>query len=264
MTMPTVAVHPIAALNDNYIWAVRQGKHAAVVDPGEAGPVLAWLQAEGLALNAILLTHHHGDHVGGVRQLVDYYRCPVWGPAREHLPVCNYPVGEGDQVRLPELGIDLQVLDVPGHTAGHVAYTGAVAGCPAALFSGDTLFAGGCGRLFEGTPVQMYDSIQKFIVLAPDTQIFCGHEYTRANLRWAVSVEGENEILQAAYLAAQVASAARRPTLPSSIGQECATNPFMRVHLASIVQAASQWAGRILDGPVDVFATLRAWKNDFK
>jgi len=264
MTMPHSAVHPIAALSDNYIWLIRQGDRAAVVDPGEASPVLAWLHAQGVALDAILLTHHHGDHVGGVLELVERYGCPVWGPARERLPHCDHPVGEGSRVQLPHLGIDLQVLDVPGHTAGHVAYVGKVPGHPLALFSGDTLFAGGCGRLLEGTPTQMYDSIGKFSYLPLETSIFCGHEYTLANLRWAKSVEGDNGALQETFLAAEAARAAGRPTLPSTIGQESATNPFMRTHLAQVAKAASQWAGHALDGPVDVFAALRAWKNDYK
>jgi len=166
------AVLPLPAFSDNYIWAIVHGENAAVVDPGEAGPVLKWLEQEGLRLRAILLTHHHGDHVGGVLELSRIGDLTVYGPARERLPRCDVPLSEGDRVVLPELDLDLQVLDVPGHTAGHIAYTGRAAGIEPVLFCGDTLFAGGCGRLFEGTPAQMHDSLEKFSVLPPDTQVF--------------------------------------------------------------------------------------------
>ncbi|CUI79901.1 hydroxyacylglutathione hydrolase [Achromobacter ruhlandii] len=258
------AVLPLPAFTDNYIWAIVRDGQAAVVDPGEAGPVLQWLAREDLKLRAILLTHHHGDHVGGVLELSRIGDITVYGPAREKLPRCDVPLAEGDRVVLPELDLDLTVLDVPGHTAGHIAYTGRAAGKQPVLFCGDTLFAGGCGRLFEGTPAQMYDSLEKFSVLPPDTQVFCAHEYTLANLRWATAVEPANRTLQQWYQRARQSRAEGLPTLPSTIGQECATNPFLRTQQVDVVRAAGNWAGHDHPTPVEVFASLREWKNDFK
>jgi hydroxyacylglutathione hydrolase len=258
------AVLPLPAFSDNYIWAIVHGDQAAVVDPGEAGPVLRFLEQQGLKLRAILLTHHHADHVGGVSELSRIGAPTVYGPAKERLPRCDVPLAEGDRVTLPELDLDLTVLDVPGHTAGHIAYTGRAAGVQPVLFCGDTLFAGGCGRLFEGTPAQMYDSLEKFSVLPPDTKVFCAHEYTLANLRWALAVEPANRSLQQWYQLAQQLRAEGIPTLPSTIGQERATNPFLRTGQAEVVRAAASWAGHGHATPVEVFASLREWKNDFK
>lgn len=261
---PTAAVLPLPAFNDNYIWAIVRGGQAAVVDPGEAGPVLRFLKQQGLTLRAILLTHHHGDHVGGVLELSRNADLTVYGPARERLPRCDVPLAEGDRVTLPELDLDLRVLDVPGHTAGHIAYTGRAAEIGPVLFCGDTLFAGGCGRLFEGTPAQMLDSLEKFSVLPPDTQVFCAHEYTLANLRWALAVDPANRSLQQCYQRAQHLRAAGLPTLPSTIGQEREVNPFLRTQQVDVVRAAASWAGHGHPTPVEVFASLREWKNDFK
>jgi hydroxyacylglutathione hydrolase len=258
------AVLPLPAFSDNYIWAIVHGDQAAVVDPGDAGPVLQFLEQQGLRLRAILLTHHHADHVGGVSELSRIGGITVYGPAHERLPRCDVPLTEGDRVTLPELDLDLTVLDVPGHTAGHIAYAGRAAGVEPVLFCGDTLFAGGCGRLFEGTPTQMLDSLEKFSVLPPDTKVFCAHEYTLANLRWALAVEPANRTLQQWYQRAQQLRAAGIPTLPSTIGQERATNPFLRTQQPDVARAAASWAGRGQDTPVEVFASLREWKNDFK
>ncbi|MEN4920664.1 hydroxyacylglutathione hydrolase [Achromobacter spanius] len=258
------AVLPLPAFSDNYIWAIVRDGQAAVVDPGEAGPVLRFLEQQGLRLRAILLTHHHGDHVGGVPELSRIEGITVYGPAHERLPRCDVPLSEGDRVTLPELDLDLAVLDVPGHTAGHIAYVGRAAGLEPVLFCGDTLFAGGCGRLFEGTPAQMHDSLGKFSVLPADTKVFCAHEYTLANLRWALAVEPANRSLQEWNLRAQQLRADGIPTLPSTIGQERATNPFLRTQQPDVVQAAANRAGRSQHTPVEVFASLREWKNDFK
>ncbi|SEJ50087.1 hydroxyacylglutathione hydrolase [Achromobacter sp. NFACC18-2] len=258
------AVLPLPAFSDNYIWAIVRDGLAAVVDPGDAGPVLRFLDQQGLKLRAILLTHHHGDHVGGVPELSRIEGITVYGPAREKLPRCDVALVEGDRVTLPELDLDLRVLDVPGHTAGHIAYVGRAAGVEPALFCGDTLFAGGCGRLFEGTPSQMFDSLEKFSALPADTKVFCAHEYTLANLRWALAVEPANRDLQSWHLRAQQLRADGHPTLPSTIGQERATNPFLRTQQPDVVQAAASRAGRTQNTPVEVFASLREWKNDFK
>ncbi|MGE8610908.1 MAG: hydroxyacylglutathione hydrolase [Achromobacter veterisilvae] len=258
------AVLPLPAFTDNYIWAIVRDGQAAVVDPGEAGPVLRLLEQQGLRLRAILLTHHHGDHVGGVSELSRIEGITVYGPARERLPRCDVPLTQGDRVTIPELDLDLSVLDVPGHTAGHIAYTGRAAGLEPVLFCGDTLFAGGCGRLFEGTPAQMYDSLEKFSVLPPDTQVFCAHEYTLANLRWASAVEPANRNLQQWHQRARQLRAEGLPTLPSTIGQERATNPFLRTQQIEVVRAAERRAGHSHATPVEVFASLREWKNEFK
>ena len=256
-------IQPLPALSDNYIWIIRQGRDAAVVDPGEAGPVQAALAAGGLQLRAILLTHHHGDHVGGVQELVAQTGATVYGPAGETLPHCDVRLAEGDTVRLPALDLDVTVLDVPGHTAGHIAYAGRAVGQDV-LFCGDTLFAAGCGRLFEGTPAQMFDSLGKFASLPESTLVCCAHEYTLANLRWALAVDPDNRPLAAWQARAVELRDRGLPTLPTSLALERDTNPFLRTAQHAVAQAASRFAGRALPGEVDVFAALRAWKNEFK
>ncbi|AOB33378.1 hydroxyacylglutathione hydrolase [Bordetella sp. H567] len=255
---------PLPAFSDNYIWLARQQGLAAVVDPGQAEPVLRALREHGLQLRAILLTHHHQDHVGGVLELSLSTGAVVYGPAHESLPRCDIALNEGDHVRIPELDLSMDVLDVPGHTAGHIAYFGRISGVEPVLFCGDTLFAGGCGRLFEGTPAQMADSLGKFVTLPAETQVCCAHEYTLANLRWAQAVDPANRTLQQWYQRAQQLREQGRPTLPSSIGLERDTNPFLRTRQVEITRAAAAQAGRSLNSPVEVFAVLREWKNNFK
>ena len=254
---------PIPAFADNYIWLLRHGDHAAVVDPGDAQPVLAALERDGLALTAVLATHHHNDHVGGIAALADRYPgLAVFGPARETIPRRTRALGEGDVVEVPGIGVTLRVLDIPGHTSGHIAYCGDVDGVPS-LFCGDTLFAAGCGRVFEGTPDEMWASLSALSALPPATRVYCGHEYTLANLRFAQAVEPDNGALWDRQAQAQALRDRAEPTLPSTIGLEHATNPFLRAGRANVRAAAARHAGRPLASDVESFAALRAWKNAF-
>ena len=252
---------PIPAFRDNYIWAVRSGALAAVVDPGDAAPVLAWLDANGVELTAILATHHHADHVGGVPALRARYDVPVFGPANESIPLRTQALREGDRIDVPGVDLALSVLDIPGHTAGHIAY---YALTPEPLvFCGDTLFAAGCGRLFEGTPPQMWSSLGKLGALPAATRVYCGHEYTLANLRFAAAVEPGNEDIRARTENERDKRTRDEPTLPSTIGMELATNPFLRASRPDVMARAAEHAGRAIDDAVDAFAALRAWKNAF-
>ena len=262
-THQTTGIIPLNAFSDNYIWLIANGADAIVVDPGQAAPVLQALAKRALKLTAILLTHHHQDHVGGVAELVSETGAMVYGPAGEVLPLCDVALVEGDVVTDSGMKLSLSVLDVPGHTAGHIAYAGEIAG-QAVLFCGDTLFAAGCGRLFEGTPAQMDESLAKLAALPPSTAVYCAHEYTLSNMRWARAVEPDNQALQAWQTRAEQQRAEGQPTLPSSIGQELSCNPFLRARQASVAQAAASWAERPLDTPVEVFAALREWKNNFR
>jgi hydroxyacylglutathione hydrolase len=256
-------IRPIRAFTDNYIWLIDDGKHAAVVDPGDAAPVIAALQSEGLQLTAILLTHHHQDHVGGVLDLLAVFKAQVYGPAMERLPACDVALSQGDTVVIDQPALRLSVLDVPGHTAGHIAYTGQIGQEPV-LFCGDTLFVGGCGRLFEGTPEQMLQSLDKFAALKPQTRVYCAHEYTLSNLRWASAVEPDNQALAAFMLQCQQRREQDLPTVPSTIATERDCNPFMRAREPAVVQAAKHYSAEATDNAVDVFAALRTWKNNFK
>jgi len=256
MEMTTIA--PIRAFKDNYIWCLQRGTHAAVVDPGDAGPVFDYLRAENLQLTAILNTHHHADHVGGNAGLLSKYNVPVFGPARENIPGVTRKLVEGEEIEVPGVGLRQRVLDIPGHTAGHIAFYG-----DGVLFCGDTLFSCGCGRLFEGTPAQMHTSLGKLADLPPETLVYCGHEYTLANLRFADAAEPGNPALSERRTTAHAALDRGKPTLPSTIAVERATNPFLRVREAALVTSASRHAGRTLTSPVEVFATLRKWKDGF-
>ncbi|HUN94370.1 MAG TPA: hydroxyacylglutathione hydrolase [Burkholderiaceae bacterium] len=250
---------PVPAFQDNYIWLLAAGSRAVVVDPGDAAPVLAALDRRGLALDAILITHHHPDHVGGVEALVaasGASRVRVIGPARENIPCITERVAGGERVTL--LGHDFDVIDVPGHTLGHVAYYGAAL---EAVFCGDTLFCGGCGRLFEGTPQQMFDSLARLAALPGSTRVYCAHEYTLSNLRFAQRVEPDSAALTARLEACVAARGRSEPTVPSTIDAERATNPFLRCREPAVRSAAaSRTPGADADA-VATFAALRAWKN---
>ncbi|MCG2584641.1 hydroxyacylglutathione hydrolase [Massilia sp. TS11] len=256
----TLAVLRVPAFRDNYLWLVHDGQAALVVDPGDAAPIKQALADHGLRLTAILLTHHHADHTGGVDALRARWQAPVFGPRHDGIAAVERAVGEGDLLRLDSPACSLRVLDVPGHTRGHIAYYAADAGF---LFCGDTLFAGGCGRLFEGSPAQMQASLHKLAALPPDTQVFCAHEYTASNLAFAVMVEPDNAALTARQTAVAAARAAGQATVPSTIGLERATNPFLRVGQPTIRHSLIA-AGRLSDDAdtVAAFAALRQWKNE--
>ena len=257
MPFPTA----LPALTDNYIWTLAEaGADAIIVDPGEAEPVLAAMR-QGLRPRAILVTHHHHDHTGGVAELVADSGAAVFGPVGEVLPEPVTRVGEGD--RLQVLGQDFEVIAVPGHTAGHVAYFGNhVPGGPL-LFCGDTLFSGGCGRLFEGTPAQMLASLDRLNGLPAATRVCCAHEYTLSNLRFAQAVEPGNAALQAYLSHCEALRARGAPTLPSQLATERLVNPFLRSRDPGL-RAGLAALATVPDGDVAVFATLRELKNNFR
>lgn len=253
---------PLPAFNDNYMWVLHDGRRALVVDPGESEGVLTWLGSEGIALDAILVTHHHGDHTGGVDTLRQATGAQVIGPAREVVPEPLQRVADGDTIEL--LGLRFEVLDVPGHTSGHIAYHCADVDGQPLLFCGDTLFSAGCGRLFEGTPQQMLASLDRLAALPDNTRVCCTHEYTLSNLRFARAVDPDNADLLAYEQHCQSLRERNLPTLPSSIGLEKQINPFLRVRAPALSEAARRHAPETPSDALGVFTTLRAWKNVFQ
>ncbi|MBE0615290.1 MAG: hydroxyacylglutathione hydrolase [Burkholderiales bacterium] len=251
-------VVPLRAFRDNYIWTLRNDRYAAVVDPGDAQPVLDYLEHERLELCAILATHHHPDHVGGVADLLAHRQIPVYGPRGEPIPTLTRAVNDGDEVEIPDLGLRFSVLGIPGHTRAHIAYYGANS-----LFCGDTLFACGCGRLFEGTVQQMAASLAKLAALPDETLVYCGHEYTLANIEFARAVEPGNAELNARAASDADKRRSDHPTLPSTIAREKQTNPFLRCTQPAVIASANKYLGARAGNPEQVFAALRQWKNEF-
>lgn len=256
-----LTITPLPAFNDNYVWLLNRGDEAAVVDPGDAAPVRRALERNGLLrLTAILVTHHHGDHVGGVTELKELSGATVYGPAREDIPGIDRPVRGGDSAEV--LGTRFDVIDVPGHTAGHIAYF-APREAPPLLFCGDTLFACGCGRLFEGTPRQMVASLDALAGLPAATQVYCAHEYTLSNIRFALTVEPANPVLRERARNAEALRAEGKPTLPSTIGLELATNPFLRCDAPEVRASVTARTAEAVDR-TEIFAFLRQQKNAFR
>lgn len=252
-------VIPIPAFRDNYIWLLRRDGHAVVVDPGDAAPVTAALQAQNLKLDAILVTHHHDDHIGGIAELLrSHAYAKVYAPHREQYAFPHEPIGEDDIVELAALGLSLSVMETPGHTLGHVVYYGANS-----LFCGDTLFSCGCGRLFEGTCQQLYHSLQRLASLPQETRVYCTHEYTRHNIRFARTLDPDNLKLQQRESEVERLLASGRPSLPTSIGLELATNPFLRCDSVAIQSAAARQGLLEKTDPTSVFCAIRKLRNAF-
>jgi len=254
-----IDIRPIPAFDDNYIWLLTRPGYpgCAVVDPGDEEPVIERLRAEGLSLDAILVTHKHGDHTGGIRGLKAVWPgARVYGPAREPIATLEQRLVGGDRVVLDGLGAEFAVLDVPGHTEGHIAYHG-----HGALFCGDTLFAAGCGRVFSGTFEQLSEALIRIGGLPPETRVYCAHEYTLANLGFAAWVEPQSPELAVRTQRERARRERGEPTVPSLIGEELATNPFMRTDRPTVIAAASAWAGKPLADRAEVFRALRTWKD---
>ncbi|MCY0388510.1 hydroxyacylglutathione hydrolase [Robbsia sp. Bb-Pol-6] len=265
-------VLPVAALADNYIWLIGAGREVIVVDPGDARPVVAALAARGWTLSAILLTHHHADHVGGVAGLLAHHAAahgahatvPVYGPAGEDIAHVTHRLRDGDTVEIAQPAARFTVIDVPGHTRGHIAFHQAAAeGAPPRVFCGDTLFATGCGRLFEGTPAQMQASLDRLAALDDATRVHCAHEYTLSNIRFALACDADNADLHAWHARAQALREQDAPTLPTTLGDERRVNPFLRTDAPAIRAALHAHLGRAVRDRLDAFTELRAWKDRF-
>jgi hydroxyacylglutathione hydrolase len=255
----SVSVFPIKAFNDNYIWCLHNKTQCSVVDPGDAAPVLAYCQDNQLTISAIIITHHHWDHTGGIDALLAAFpNIPVYGPQNKNIKQITVRLSQGDDIELALLGVKFSILEVPGHTLDHIAYYGDIG-----LFCGDTLFSAGCGRLFEGTPQQMFASLSKLTALPADTAVYCTHEYTMANIAFAEAVEPNNQALIDYKRWVNQQRAENTPTLPSNIQRELDVNPFLRCHSAELVANVSQNMGAMLASEQEIFASLRSWKDNF-
>ncbi|WP_409525962.1 hydroxyacylglutathione hydrolase [Nitrincola sp. MINF-07-Sa-05] len=253
-------VTPIPAFNDNYIWLIQKpGYGSAVVDPGDAEPVLRYLESHDLTLDAILITHHHADHTGGVQKLLSQYPVPVYGPHNSPFGGITHPLKSGETLEL--FGEQLEIQEVPAHTLDHISYF--KPGTQPQLFCGDTLFMAGCGRLFEGTAAQMLKAMNYFDALPDNTEVYCTHEYTLSNLAFAQAVEPDSQAIAETLDRCRILREKQKPTLPSNIAQERNINPFMRTSIDKVRKAAEERAGKALSSDIDVLASLREWKNQF-
>ena len=257
-----LTVHPIRAFADNYIWAIESPlnpNQIVAVDPGDAAPLIEGLERRGASLAAILLTHHHPDHIGGVPELLRRWPVPVIAPDDARIETRTRTARDGERCELPDLGLSFEILQIPGHTVSHIAFFG-----HGALFCGDTLFSAGCGRMFEGTPKQMSASLARLSALPPATQVYCGHEYTAANLKFALTVEPANTDALEYRARVEKLRAMGSASLPSTVELEIKVNPFLRCKVLSVSAAAELHAGKSLNEPFEVFGALRAWKDQFR
>lgn len=268
-----LTVSALNAFTDNYIWAIEKNTQVAIVDPGDADVCINYLEKYQKTLNAILITHHHNDHIGGIEKLVTYcqnknWPLTVYGPAHEKIPFCDQKLTENDLVNLPELGISFQVIDLPGHTLGHIAYfsddgESTEGNKEPLLFCGDTLFSGGCGRIFEGSPEQMLTSLTKLARLPEQTKVYCAHEYTQTNLNFALTVEPNNKDLIRYNDEVKTLRDNNQSTIPTSIRKEKLINPFLRSHEASIQSSAITFDSNTQANSLETFTTIRRWKDQF-
>jgi hydroxyacylglutathione hydrolase len=248
----------LPAFEDNYIWCLRRGDDIAVVDPGDAAPVFKHLAKSSQRLRAILITHHHTDHTGGIAALVEHFPVPVFGPVAEAIAGVTHPVADGDSIKLPTLDIEFEVLDVAGHTRGHVAYYRR-----GTLFCGDTLFGCGCGRLFEGSAAQLHAALSRIAALPADTFVYCAHEYTASGIRFATAVEPENPAIAVRGKWVAERRAQGLPTVPFRLADELATNPFLRCRETVVAAAVAHRIGRKPTDELEIFAALRKWRDNF-
>lgn len=264
-TTSNMQVSMIKAFSDNYIWAISSSNSnaLAIVDPGDADVCIKFIEQSNKQLSTILITHHHSDHVGGIEKLLQYCQEKAWpltiyGPESENIPHCDIKLNDNSVVKLDDLALEFSVIDLPGHTSGHIAYL-----AQDNLFCGDTLFSGGCGRLFEGTPAQMLTSLEKLMALPEKTHVYCAHEYTQANLDFALTVEPSNSELVYYYNQVIKKRAENIPTIPSSILQEKMINPFLRCNRESLMESASEFSGEQITDALSTFTVIRAWKDNF-
>ena len=258
--MPTFNITPLPFGHDNYIWLVDNNRHAALVDPGEAMPALAALKENRLEPAAILLTHHHGDHTGGVREIVTHYPgIPVYGPRKDGIAHVDHPLENGDSILIEAMKLELQIIGVPAHTRGHIAYLG-----HGMLFCGDTLFSAGCGRIFEGTPSDLELALGRLARLNDDTKVYCAHEYTLANLAFARAAEPENAARDRYAAHCEALREQGSPTLPSTIAIERAINPFLRTDVENVIDSVTTHCGTRPPNMLTCLAALRAWKDVFR
>ncbi|QOC21561.1 hydroxyacylglutathione hydrolase [Wenzhouxiangella sp. AB-CW3] len=252
-----LSIEAIPVLDTNYVWALHDGQSCVLVDPGSADEPLAYLQNNGLEMSALLITHHHPDHTAGVNALLAHSKVPVWGPRDERIAQVSHPVGEGDRFTIDQPSLAFEVLETPGHTTSHIMFHDG-----RHLISGDTLFSIGCGRLFEGTPAQMLHSLDKLSGLPDELKVYCGHEYTVDNCRFARQVEPENKALQSRLAEAERLRENDQITLPSTLGGERAANPFLRVREPAVIEAANRREPGTGNDPAAVFGVIRRWKDN--
>ena len=252
-----LTINGIPALQDNYIWLIRRENHAVAVDPGEAAPVLDFLQKNNLKLDAILCTHRHHDHIDGIEELREVYNVPVYGRKHPQNPHITQDLREGDRLQLDQINAVFDIIDIPGHLDDHIAFI-----APQTLFCGDVMFGAGCGKNFEGTPAQLHQSLKRLAELPDDTFVYCAHEYTAYNLPFALACEPNNANIKRRNTETSLLRAANLPTVPFTIALEKATNPFLRYTNPELIQTL-QSRGLVDISELAVFTALREWRDRF-